>query len=102
MLSFGQILFKYAAGKIDFQGKGIFFGFFMNLPLITAICVYAVATVLWLFVLKEVPLRVAYPFAALAFFVVPIFGGIFLGEELRWTSFAGASIIILGVYISLL
>jgi len=102
LLSIGQVLFKYSSGKIDIEGKGILAGFVFNPALIIAMAVYAVATILWLFVLKSTPLRIAYPFAALAFVMVPIFAFAFLGETLRWTTFAGAAVIILGVYISLL
>ena len=102
LLSIGQVLFKYASGKIDIEGKGIFAGLLLNPAFIIAIAVYAVATISWLLVLKATPLRVAYPFAALAFVMVPIFASIFLGETLRFTTFAGAAVIIIGVYISLL
>lgn len=102
LLSIGQVLFKYASGKIDIQGKGILFGLILNPAFMLAIFVYGVATISWLLVLKTMPLRVAYPFAALAFIVVPLFAAIFLGEALRWTTFAGALLIILGVCLSLL
>lgn len=102
LLSIGQVLFKYASSKIDIEGKGIFDGFLLNPAFVIAIAVYAVATISWLFVLKAIPLRVAYPFAALAFVMVPIFASIFLGETLRFATFAGAVVIIIGVYISLL
>ena len=102
LLSIGQVLFKYASGKIDIQGKGFLVGLLLNPTFIIAITVYAVATISWLLVLKITPLRVAYPFAALAFIIVPILACFFLGETLRWTNFAGAAVIMLGVYISLL
>jgi undecaprenyl phosphate-alpha-L-ara4N flippase subunit ArnE len=102
MLSVGQVLFKYASGKIDIDGKGVFFGLFLNPAFVLAIAVYAVATISWLLVLKATPLRIAYPFSALAFIIVPIFASIFLGETLRFTTFIGAAIIVFGVYISLL
>lgn len=102
MLSIGQVLFKYASDKIDIQGKGILAGLLLNPAFVIAIVVYGVATITWLLLLKMTPLRIAYPFAALAFIIVPIFAFIFLGETLRWTTFAGAAMIMLGVYISLL
>ncbi len=102
LLSIGQVLFKYASGKIDIESKGLFAGLLLNPAFIIAITVYAIATISWLFVLKAIPLKVAYPFAALAFVLVPIFASIFLGETLRFTTFAGAVVIIIGVYISLL
>lgn len=102
MLSVGQVLFKYASGKIDIEGRGIFSGLLFNPAFAISIAVYAVATISWLLVLKVTPLRIAYPFAALAFIMVPIFAAIFLGETLRVTTFVGAAVIIIGVYISLL
>lgn len=102
MLAVGQILFKYAAGKMDIQGHGIIAAVLFNPALIIALSVYAVATFCWLIVLKGVPLRLAYPFAALGFFIVPLMSHFFLGEPLRWSSFAGAAIIMAGVYVSLL
>jgi drug/metabolite transporter (DMT)-like permease len=102
LLSIGQVLFKYASGKIDIEGKGIFLGLFLNPPFVIALAVYGIATISWLLVLKMTPLRIAYPFASLAFIMVPIFAFVFLGEALRWTTFAGAAVIVLGVYISLL
>jgi drug/metabolite transporter (DMT)-like permease len=102
MLSIGQVLFKLASEKIDIHGKGFISGFLLNPALLIAILVYGLATISWLFVLKITPLKIAYPFAALAFIIVPIFAFYFLGEPLRWTTFAGAAIIVAGVYVSLL
>ncbi|WP_215357933.1 EamA family transporter [Polynucleobacter sp. UB-Raua-W9] len=102
LLSAGQVLFKYASGRIDITNNGFLFGLLFNPAFIVALIVYAFTTVLWMLVLKTVPLKTAYPFTALAFFIVPTFAAIFLGESLEWTTFAGASLIILGVYVSLL
>ena len=68
--------------------------------LIFAIVIYAIATILWISVLRTTPLRQAYPFAALAFFIVPIFSSLWLDEPLKYSTFIGGSIIIFGVYIS--
>ena len=102
MLAVGQILFKFAAGKMDIQNDGLVAAVFLNPALVIALTVYAVATLCWLIVLKGVPLRLAYPFAALGFFIVPLMSHFFLGEPLRWSSFVGAAIIMAGVYVSLL
>ena len=102
MLAVGQILFKYASGKMDIENDGFIAAVILNPALIIALSVYAFATLCWLIVLKGVPLRLAYPFAALGFFIVPLMSHFFLGEPLRWSSFAGAAIIMAGVYVSLL
>ena len=102
MLAVGQILFKFAAGKMNVENDGLLTAVLFNPALIIALAVYAVATLCWLIVLKGVPLRLAYPVAALGFFIVPLMSHFFLGEPLRWSSFAGAAIIMAGVYVSLL
>jgi len=102
LLAVGQILFKVAAEKIDIAGQGIVPSLLLNTSLIIALVVYAVATFCWLMVLKGMPLRLAYPFAALGFFIVPLLSYLFLGEPLRASSFIGAAIIVVGIYVSLL
>ena len=102
LLAAGQILFKVAAEKIDIAGQGIVASLLLNTSLIIALVVYAVATFCWLMVLKGMPLRLAYPFAALGFFIVPLLSYLFLGEPLRASSFIGAAIIMIGIYVSLL
>lgn len=98
-LSVGQVLFKLASVSFELSISGMWSSF-TNIKLIAALIVYLLATVMWLLVLKVTPLRLAYPFAALAFFVVPILGYFLLGEQLSWNTFAGAALIALGVYVS--
>jgi multidrug transporter EmrE-like cation transporter len=102
ILSAGQVLFKVASVKLDLSYKGLVTGLLFNPVLILAVALYTVATVFWLFILKSMPLNVAYPLTALGFFIVPLLSFFFLGEPLRWTSFVGAGIIMLGVYVSTL
>lgn len=98
-LSAGQILFKMAASGFELSTTG-FINSLLNIKLIVALIVYFFATILWLLVLKNTPLRVAYPFVALAFFVVPILAHFLLGESINWNTFAGAGLIALGVWVS--
>lgn len=98
-LSVGQILFKIAAGSIDFTFIG-FLKCLLNIKLIIALIVYGLATIMWLYVLRTTPLRVAYPFISLAFLVVPILAHLLLKESISWSTFAGAILIGLGVWIS--
>jgi undecaprenyl phosphate-alpha-L-ara4N flippase subunit ArnE len=98
-LSFGQILFKIAAKDFDFSSNGMLYSIF-NLKLLAAFLVYFIATLMWIFVLKTSSLQIAYPFVALAFFIVPILAHFLLGESLRWNNFVGAGFIAVGVWIS--
>ncbi|UZE19661.1 hypothetical protein LOY70_08700 [Pseudomonas sp. B21-054] len=100
-LSTGQILFKLAATSFIYNPNNIIASF-LDVKLIVALLVYAVATVMWLIVLRSMPLRLAYPFVALAFFIVPLMAHYLLGESLSWKTFAGAALIGVGVWISIL
>lgn len=99
LLSAGQILFKLASSDLVLTPAG-FLPSLLSLKLIVALAVYSVATILWLIALKAVPLRVAYPFVASAFFIVPTLAHFLLGEELGWNTYAGAGLIALGVIVS--
>lgn len=98
-LSFGQILFKMSATDLDFSFPGLFFNA-LNTKLIFALFVYFISTVMWLFVLKNTPLRTAYPFAAFAFILVPLLSNALLREPIAWNTFVGAGFIAIGVWIS--
>lgn len=99
LLSTGQILFKMAAKDIVLTASGILPSL-VSVKLVIALFVYFIATLLWLIVLKDTSLRVAYPFAALAFFFVPAMAYFVLGETVSWNTFIGAFIIAIGVVYS--
>lgn len=100
IISAGQILFKLAAEGIDVSGKGLLHSFLFNWQLIVALVVYGIATISWLFVIRGVPMRVAYPIAALSFIIVPILSAIFLGESITFKTLLGGFVILFGVYVS--
>lgn len=98
-LALGQVLFKVASQTFQISPDRWIENLY-NGKLLLALVVYFFATVMWLLVLKTTSLRVAYPFAALAFFLVPLLAHFFLGEELGWNTYAGAGLIGLGVWLS--
>jgi drug/metabolite transporter (DMT)-like permease len=94
----GQILFKLAARAAD--GSSAFPLDLFNGWLFAALVVYGAATLLWVWLLKTIPLNVAYPFMGLAFVVVPLLGAVLLGESLDWRHLAGGALIAAGVAVS--
>lgn len=98
-LAVGQVLFKLAArgmaGAEPLLQQILFNGY-----LWVALAVYAVATAFWIALLRHIPLALAYPFVALAFFFVPLMGHWFLAEPLRWQNMLGAAFILVGVWVS--
>jgi drug/metabolite transporter (DMT)-like permease len=98
-LSIGQVLFKLASAGLIFTPAGLLRSI-LDPKLIAALFVYFLATGMWLYVLKHLPLRVAYPYVALAFVFVPLLAFFLLHEKLHWNTFVGAAFIGIGVWIS--
>ena len=98
-LSIGQILFKLAAVGMT-GSEALWVLALRNGYLWSALMVYGIATLLWVTLLRQVPLRLAYPFAGLAFAIVPVLAHFLLNEPLRWQGIAGAGLILLGIWVS--
>lgn len=96
LLAGGQVLFKRAANVIDFSRPTTL----LTPQLIVALAVYAVATVLWLYVLGKVRLSVAFPFYGLSFVFVPLLAWWLLHEPIGWRTIAGSGLIIAGVVLA--
>ena len=94
LMSLGQILFKYAANDMNKYFS------ILNIKIILALTVYLFSAFLWVYILRAIPLKTAYPFVALAFIIVPIFASVFFGEILTWNNYFGALIILIGVIIT--
>ncbi len=98
-ISIGQILFRVSAQRIDPQR--LIASTLGNPWLWAGLVVYAVATLLWLQVLRTAPLSRVYPLIALAFVVVPLLDTLLLGETLRPQSLIGGAIIVVGVAVAI-
>lgn len=101
-ISAGQILFKLAAltlPKTDVGLLSLGAKLALNPYLLVGLTIYMGATILWIWMLREVPLNLAYPLMALAFLFVPLLGFFILGEPLQRTTLIGGAMIILGVYV---
>ena len=94
-ISVGQLLFKRAAMALPAEAR--FMDWVFNGWLIVALGLYALTTVLWVWILRSVPLHLAYPFMGLAFIFVPLIGWYFLGEPLHWQTLVGGGLILIGV-----
>lgn len=97
-ISIGQLMFKKAAMAME-QGSGLSVWLF-NGWLLGAFVLYGLTTLLWVWILKHVPLHMAYPFMALAFFIVPLLGYFALGETISVKVLLGSLFIVIGVIIS--
>ena len=98
-ISAGQLLLKLAA--VNMANPRVpsisIAGFGVNLYLVAGVGVLGVSTLLWVWVLRTVPLSIAYPFMALCFIIVPALGFYVLGEPVTWKTFVGSALIVGGV-----
>ena len=97
----GQILFKLAAlrgpASGDFSER--LGAMAANKFFAAAIGLYAVLTLLWVWILSFTPLSRAYLFVALAFAITPFAGGVVFGEPITMRLAIGVAVIVFGLII---
>jgi multidrug transporter EmrE-like cation transporter len=98
-LSVGQVLFKLGAMHLNANAQGGLIAW-LNVPIVAAVIIYAVCTVMWIGALRELPLRVAYPVVAVSYLLVPLLGHLFLREPLTARTMVGGLVILVGVIIA--
>ncbi|MGJ8562045.1 MAG: EamA family transporter [Alphaproteobacteria bacterium] len=98
MIASGQVLFKLTGDRLARSGDP-FYTVLYNPVFILALAIYGIATLLWIYVLKTVPLAYAYSFMALTFVIVPLMAALWLGETLTLKYALGAVFIIIGLFI---
>ncbi len=94
-ISIGQLLFKKAAA--DLPTTLSLMGLMQNGWLIAALTLYGITTLAWIWILRQAPLHLAYPFMGLAFLIVPTLAWLLLGEPIGWRTLAGGALILAGV-----
>jgi undecaprenyl phosphate-alpha-L-ara4N flippase subunit ArnE len=99
MIAMGQVLFKLSSRTVETFSLAGLAGLLMNPLMIAALAVYGLGTVIWIFVLKSVPLTIAYSFMGLTFCFVPLLASVFLGEALSWRLAVGGLLLISGMIV---
>jgi len=99
-ISIGQILFKLASATMPSSlGVDGAVSLLTNKYLLTALVIYGLATIGWVYSLRVVPLTVAYPFMALAFVIVPLLSAMFLRETIPLSLILGTALIVSGIVV---
>jgi len=98
-LAAGQVLFKMGALRVERDASTGPLAY-VNTPVVLAVAVYAVSTILWITALRALPLRIARPVSALTYALVPLLGHYFLSEPVGVRAFAGAALIVAGVAVA--
>jgi len=94
----GQILFKFSA--MEFHRSANLFNPGALIYFVTALILYGVTTIGWVWLLQKIDLGKIYPFMALSFVVVPLASHLILGERFQVQYFIGVAIIITGIVIT--
>jgi drug/metabolite transporter (DMT)-like permease len=95
----GQILFKLAARSIQSGESQPSIYSYVNVYLILGLGLYFGLTVLWVWLLRFVPLSEAYPFVALAFIFTPLLATFIFNEKLSLSYFGGLTLIACGILV---
>jgi undecaprenyl phosphate-alpha-L-ara4N flippase subunit ArnE len=99
LISAGQVLFKLAGTRLSLrQGRGVFSAL-LDPYLLVAFGIYAIGTLLWVYVLSKLPLRTAYPVMALTYLLVPAASRLILSESIAPSYWAGAVLVVAGVVV---
>ena len=89
----GQVLFKIGASGREALSS------FVNAWLLAGLVAYALGTLLWIYALSKVRLTVVYPFTALTFVLVYVFGITILNEPTTVKALAGVTLVLGGLFL---
>lgn len=95
IIAIGQVLFKISATEIGEAGVA-----FSKKPIIyffCAIALYGIASVAWVFILKNIDLGKIYPIMAFSFIIVPVLSFLIFNEVFGPQYIFGSVLIVIGV-----
>lgn len=101
MLAVGQALFKASAiswaekDKAGFSVLNI-----ISTTFVASLVLYGLATILWIIVLRNLPLSKAYPIMLVGSACIPLIGYFFFNEALTIRYMVGFGIVLAGLYIT--
>lgn len=100
LISGGQIMFKVVSGRLDAPSLNSLFRLFLDPLMLLALSIYGIGTIVWIYLLRTVPLSTAYPFMGLPFCLVPILAVVTLGEPLTLRTGIATAMIIGALFIA--
>ena len=100
LMATGQILFKLGSTGKQITNVLDIIKLFCSPIVFLALCLYAVTTGLWLYILSQTPISQAYPIQALAFPLVLAISMLLFHEQVTLSKWIGIGIIVLGVTIA--
>ena len=98
MLSFGQLTLKLALDRMpSFSWTAHFWcDILTNWWFMLSGILFGGASVLWMYILKNFPLSMAYPMASMSYVFALVFAIVFLHESVAWSRWVGVALIMTG------
>ena len=98
--SVGQITFKKGAMRfVHISGPAYYLKLLGNGLVLLGLLSYAVEMVIWVFLLSNVPLSIAFPLSGFQQLIIILFSVFVLKEKVNNTEWLGAGLIALGISI---
>ena len=97
-LAVGQILFKLSA--VSLAANGSFFAPKTAFTLLSAMALYGITSIAWVWVLQKVELGRVYPLMALAFVLFPLGSHLVFGEKFQFQYYLGVALIVSGIVVA--
>ena len=93
LAAIGQLLFRVGArGRVSLSA-------YINFPILSGLVLYALGTMIWIYVLSRVALVDVYAFTALTFVVVYLGSVFVLHERINIDNGAGVLLVLIGLYL---
>lgn len=100
-IAVGQLLFKKVGLRMGEEGfAALLHDQTAAILFATSLALYGIATLGWVWALRQVPLQTAYLFMSLGFIIVPVLAHYVLGEILTLRIAVGSAFIIAGILIA--
>ena len=93
--SLGHVLFKSTANTL--KSLNSFWALAFEPVFISALFLYGITTIGWIWCLQEIPLSQAYLFMSLAYVFIPLMSWIYFGEIISAQYMISAGLIIAGI-----
>ncbi|MEL7062563.1 MAG: hypothetical protein AAFP00_02415 [Bacteroidota bacterium] len=102
-LAFGQVLFKTAADQLDDSGNpASMIQIVFSVPMISACTLYALSIIVYVSLLRKVPLSQAYLFSIAGAAIVPFLAWAVFKEPISMRYVIGAVLVVVGISVSTL
>lgn len=98
LIAAGQVMFKMTGLKLAAYPAAPVQSALLSPIFLSALALYGGATLLWVYVLKTVPLSYAYSFMALTFVIVPLMAHFWLGEVISPRYYLGMGLVLAGLF----